>query len=422
MVLLVCLLFLFSFTPLFSSTLKWNWSTTDERIKYYRYRQSNLDEWTVIDSTITSVTTGKVNNLFLEASYDGILWSETSIGTYTTLKEEEKTEDIGYVLVSWSKSDDYSYIRYERDSESEDGWRVIDGSSESIVLPYHKGVNTYYIQSSWDGVNWSESAYCTYIADEEKKTCACNTILWTWDTDDSRVKYFRYKLDNNEWTVVDAYVREIELEAHDGLNTLFVEASYDKEAWSESASGRYTYESKTYRTRRWETALSLLPYSYQRIDYTTEHNPESRASIYGGGLGLELRYNFNSIVSLGSGVRTEHYKYEDFHIYHDLKLTSTLGLKLSGKNNSRNKLSLLIGGGVDFVVRDDGEVGFYPLIEYGVRDTFRLNEKLSLGFTLSLNHTFQNGSVVMHVLPSISLTYTWGCKAGGCTGCKGGCR
>ncbi len=214
---------------------------------------------------------------------------------------------------------------------------------------------------------------------------------------------------------------EKKLPAHEGLNTLYVEASYDGENWSTTTAGTYIYEPQLYRTRKWEVTMNLLPYLYQRINYTIENTPSSRSSVYGGGAGIELRYNFSPILSLCSSITTEHYKYDGFHIYHDFKLTSSVDYKIIGGESSRDRLYLTLGGGMDFVVRDDGEYGCYPLVSYGLKNTFNLTARTALGVSLTLNHTFQNGSNVMNVLPSIFLSYSWGCKAG-CSGCEGECR
>lgn len=419
-VLLLCLLFLFTLANLFSSELSWSWTKTDDAVKYFRYKTDIDGEWTVVESSITCVTTsGSTENLYLEASYDGLTWSGTAVGTYP-FEMKRGTGDKGFVTLIWENDDDYGFFRYQRGSENEENWTVIDGRRTVVKVPYRTGVNTYYVQSSWDGIVWSESASCTYL----DKHCTCDSLLWRWTSNDSGVEYFRYQLDGDGrdgWTVVDSSIRETELPAHEGLNRLYVETSYDGLVWSEATVGTYIYEAEKYRTRRWETTVSLLPYAYQKIYYTIPNTITERSSVYGGGAGVEIRYNFNPVLSIGSALTTEHYKYESFHVYHDFKLTATLGVRIIGSDSSRNKLYLTAGGGVDFVLRDDGGTGCYPLLSYGVKDTFNITDRISLGVAAALNHTFQNGTSVFNIIPSISLTYTWGCKAG-CNRCKGGCR
>ena len=152
--------------------LEWKWTSDDENIKYYRYQLNGEDEnnWTVVGGETTSVTLDSDSlavDFFLQSSYDGLLWSDSSVGTYYPTSVKEEDNDIGLVSLSWNNRDDYTYLRYQRDSEIEDNWTVIDGGEESIVLPYHEGLNTYYIQSSFDGVNWSESASSTYTYEKK---------------------------------------------------------------------------------------------------------------------------------------------------------------------------------------------------------------------------------------------------------------
>ncbi len=408
-----------------AASLEWSWKDGGEGVSFYRYQLNGEDEnkWTVVDGTTTSVildSGSSSNTLYLQASYDGVNWSESTKGTYSFPNTVKSTDDIGYVDITWENDKDYNYFRYQRDGEREDGWTVVEGKSGSVTLPYHKGLNTYYVQSSWDGLVWSESGICTYLYSQ----CTCDTLLWSWEKNDDGVNYFRWQRDEKRddgWSVVDSSVNEVELPAHEGENTLYVEASYDMENWSETSVGTYLYELKPYRTRKWEVSLKVLPYSCQRINYTIENTPEQRGSVYGGGAGAEFRYNISSLFSIAGTLSTEHYKYKSFHVYHDFKFLLTTGVNITGSGSSRNKVYLTFGGGADLVIRDDGEKGCYPLVTYGIRDTFSLSDKLSLSLDVSLNHTFQNGSNVIHILPSIGINYTWGCKAG-CTGCEGGCR
>ncbi len=265
---------------------------------------------------------------------------------------------------------------------------------------------------------WSESAVSTY----KLPLCTCNSLLWSWDIKDENVKYVRYQVDSlsdDGWTTIEGATNEIQLPSHEGLNTLFVESSYDKENWSETSYG--TYISKPYRTNKYEVSLRAYPYELQRISYIKDHTPIERFSSYGGGGGIELRYNISSLFSIGINTSLEYYNFEAFHTYLDFKAVATAGLRIIGSSESRNKVYFTLGGGIDFVLRNDREWGCYPLISYGVRDGISLTGNTSLSFGVDINHTFQNGTNVTHILPFLSFSYTWGCKAG-CTNCEGGCR
>lgn len=419
-IILLSLLFLSALTSLNASRLIWKWGDGDENIKYYRYQLGGEKEdgWTVVDRETTSVILDSgsfITEFHLQSSYDGIVWSESSIGTH-----KECLEDTGFVTLTWDNDKEYSYFRYQRDSESSGGWTQAENGEESAVLPYHKGVNTYYVQSSWDGSSWSKSGVTTYI----DSLCTCDSLIWSWEAEDEGINYYRWQRDSKKddgWTVVGSSEREKILPAYEGLNVLYVEASYDGENWSEAKAGTYIYSLTPFRTRKWEVTLKALPYAFQKINYTIENTPENRSSVYGGGISGEFRYNISSLFSLGFGISTEYYKYESFHSYFDFKAVVTAGIRIIGRDGSRNKVYLTFGGGVDSVIRNDVVWGFYPLLSYGIRDSYRLTEDIALNLSVNINHTFQNGTNVLHILPSIGVTYTWGCKAG-CTGCGGGCR
>ncbi len=151
-----------------TSSIQWTWSTSDENVKYFRYQLNNEDDnnWTVVDSTITSVSLETTNNstLYVQASYDGINWSESSSAIY-----EKSSNNKGRLYlctpIEWiwhSEDESINYYRYQRDEEYEDGWSVVDSSVNSVKLGSHLGINTFYLQASRDGKTWSESTVGTY--------------------------------------------------------------------------------------------------------------------------------------------------------------------------------------------------------------------------------------------------------------------
>ncbi len=86
---IVCavLILLFTSFPLFSSAVSWTWTTPDSAIRYYRYQLNGEkdDRWTVIDSTEGKAvihSSGR-NVLHIQSSYDGNIWSESTVTAYT---------------------------------------------------------------------------------------------------------------------------------------------------------------------------------------------------------------------------------------------------------------------------------------------------------------------------------------------------
>ncbi len=82
--------------PLFSlgsAALTWSWNLHDEDISLYRYQLNSEDDegWTTVDSTVTSVSLesdSESDTLFVQASRDGIIWSESGYATFVRENEE----------------------------------------------------------------------------------------------------------------------------------------------------------------------------------------------------------------------------------------------------------------------------------------------------------------------------------------------
>jgi len=88
---LVALLLILCLSPLFSNEvmIEWQWDLLDEEISFFRYQidGETEEDWTVVDSTITSFNLGPVDSqniysLYLQQSYDGENWSESAVVGY----------------------------------------------------------------------------------------------------------------------------------------------------------------------------------------------------------------------------------------------------------------------------------------------------------------------------------------------------
>lgn len=65
------------------------------------------------------------------------------------------------------------------------------------------------------------------------------TITWSWVPNDADVSYYRYRLDEGEWTTVDSATTQYIQKATDRAQdyTLYLQQSYDGENWSEPTAG-----------------------------------------------------------------------------------------------------------------------------------------------------------------------------------------
>lgn len=88
--------------------ITWQWEPADEEITAFRYRldTEEEDQWTVVDASVTQFSIGPVDGsvphtLYVQQSYDGQLWSESSVMTYDpiayvaaeTAEEQETVEE-----------------------------------------------------------------------------------------------------------------------------------------------------------------------------------------------------------------------------------------------------------------------------------------------------------------------------------------
>ena len=89
LILLLCV-FSLSATKAGWEEVKWSWHCQAEGVNWFRYQLNAEDEanWTVVDSSVTSVflltdnRIGDVTTLYVQSSYDGLVWSESGSTTY----------------------------------------------------------------------------------------------------------------------------------------------------------------------------------------------------------------------------------------------------------------------------------------------------------------------------------------------------
>ena len=83
----VFLILLFALSCAFATdgTVTWTWFENDPNVEFYRYQVDGEEEgkWTVVDWSVSEVSleldVSVVHTLYLQQSYDGIVWSESSM-------------------------------------------------------------------------------------------------------------------------------------------------------------------------------------------------------------------------------------------------------------------------------------------------------------------------------------------------------
>ncbi len=121
--LVLCLLFLSAVVSLYSSQIAWSWKNPGENVGYYRYQLNGENEkrWTVIDGSIENIilpSSGR-NILHIQASYDGDVWSESAVTSYTkplAISLRTSLAPYGYTYYSFYNGHDIPLARDTMDS------------------------------------------------------------------------------------------------------------------------------------------------------------------------------------------------------------------------------------------------------------------------------------------------------------------
>jgi len=89
-----------SFAGAKDGIVTWTWYENDPGVEYYRYQidAEEPDNWTVVDWSVTEVSVtldvSVVHTLYLQQSYDGIMWSASSSTDSDVFVEEELPQPV----------------------------------------------------------------------------------------------------------------------------------------------------------------------------------------------------------------------------------------------------------------------------------------------------------------------------------------
>jgi len=103
-------------------SITWYWFQNDPNVQYYRYQvDGEIEEnWAIVRSNVEEVTiildASVPHVLYLQQSYDGVHWSQSSMAESEVLVEVEPLEDDDV----WFDFDDETYDDWDPESENED--------------------------------------------------------------------------------------------------------------------------------------------------------------------------------------------------------------------------------------------------------------------------------------------------------------
>ena len=170
------------------------------------------------------------------------------------------------VHLSWSHRDtEVSLYRWRRGNEE---WNVTQIPEAQSSYRYGD-VEIYHIEASYDGERWSDDHP---ILISEKDTVA---VSWSWKDESEGVRFHRYRINEGEWTVINAPGTEtgpIELAVGERYG-IEVQASFDGSFWSEISSSVLTTvkaeKRKPFLSFELSSSISL---SYALYDFYNGHD------------------------------------------------------------------------------------------------------------------------------------------------------
>ena len=138
--------------PLYSEgAVTFTWSHSDSDVSQYRWRKGD-GEWNVVSASddlvaVSPYRMGDTESYQIEASYDGIRWSEDNnivVSPSETL----------LVTWSWKEQDGVPFYRWRMDGGE---WTETEVATTGSIEVANGGKHTLEVQASYDGVNWSGS-------------------------------------------------------------------------------------------------------------------------------------------------------------------------------------------------------------------------------------------------------------------------
>ena len=221
------------------------------------------------------------------------------------------------------------------------------------------------------------------------------SIKWTWDGDS---KYYRYSLDERDWTVTEDKEALTEVENDREPSYLFVQSSNDKEVWSKSSIGRYSLSPITVR-------VNISPYTSALIDFYNAHSIEKardlNGTVLGNSLSLDLCWDNNSSLRLytklgGSYVILNTPVSAKSRVVEYIK--GGVGVDLYNALYRDTSFFFGLGGGVMLHIAEN-KMSITPYGESRLGFEWEINERVSCGVVgaLSVSH-FENSEKVKNSL------------------------
>ena len=82
--------------------------------------------------------------------------------------------------------------------------------------------------------------FCILISIITASLLSAGTISWKWRSNDNDVKFYRYRMDNSDWSTVESESFEVRYDVDTTVpHTFEIRQSYDGDNWSDSSYKEY---------------------------------------------------------------------------------------------------------------------------------------------------------------------------------------
>lgn len=137
---------LFVLSNVSASVVTWNWVQNDQKVQYFRYQVDGErpENWTVVRSDVTSYRFENAEDtqeytLYLQQSYDGRYWSDSSLNTSRALVPGVPALSVSMEILD----NEPAAVSAERRLETVFGEIQITATSEAVAISYPEELRPY---------------------------------------------------------------------------------------------------------------------------------------------------------------------------------------------------------------------------------------------------------------------------------------
>ena len=287
---------------------------------------------------------------------------------------------------------------------------------KSLQLTRDEFGKAFYVSSTYDRTNWSTASMLIFIDKEP------SSFRFQWeDTEDGLLH--QWTVDNGEWVDANQNGRIWATEAlsskdfqpYGSEHTVSARSSYDGKNWNEPTEFHFRLvKLPAVNTSDWNWALRAgYIQSIQYVNFLGDGDLNSWLGL--GGKFSVLLNNHKNHFGFVLDSNLQYMKYGNGN-YAELALMGKLRYTFR-EEDKKTRPFIELGGGENFVFRDNGHKGFYPMVSADLGVDIKAKENLCFTVLGEYSASFQRDkgyspddildSVNSHFSLSVGLTYSF---------------